>query len=235
MEGSLVAYKVFTNGSVLQASEINDNLMQQSTAVFSNAAARTAAITSPVEGQLTYLEDTNQYASWDGSAWVSPFGMTLLANVSFSGATTVAADNVFTSAFLNYKIVFNGLHSGSAGAYRMQLRNAGSNLTTSYFYQGSRSIASSLNNVTGNNQADWLVGYSSSGENLFIDVDMYNPATTGLTGTSYKLFAFESPSFLFQQTGGHERINATRDGLRIFAGAGTFTGTLKVYGLKDTI
>ena len=59
MEGSLVAYKVFTNGSTLQASELNDNLMKQSVAVFSNAAARTAAITSPVEGQMTYLEDDN--------------------------------------------------------------------------------------------------------------------------------------------------------------------------------
>jgi len=70
MEGSLVAYKVFTNGSTLQASELNENLMQQSTAVFSNAAARTAAITAPVEGQMTYLEDSDRYESWNGSAWV---------------------------------------------------------------------------------------------------------------------------------------------------------------------
>jgi hypothetical protein len=70
MEGSLVAYKVFTNGSVLNASEINDNLMNQSVAVFSNAAARSAAITSPVEGQVTYLEDSNSYQYWNGS-WFS--------------------------------------------------------------------------------------------------------------------------------------------------------------------
>jgi hypothetical protein len=37
---------------------------------FSNSAARTAAITSPVEGQLTYLEDTEVYESYDGAAWV---------------------------------------------------------------------------------------------------------------------------------------------------------------------
>jgi hypothetical protein len=69
MEGSLVAYKVFTNGSVLNASEINDNLMNQSVAVFSNATARTAAITSPLEGQVTYLEDTGQLFIYNGSAW----------------------------------------------------------------------------------------------------------------------------------------------------------------------
>jgi len=65
-----VAYKVFTNGSVLNASEINDNLMNQSVIVFSNAAARTAAITSPVEGQITWLEDVDRYESYSGSAWV---------------------------------------------------------------------------------------------------------------------------------------------------------------------
>jgi hypothetical protein len=70
MEGSLVAYKVFTNGSTLQASELNENLMQQAVATFSNAAARTAAITSPVEGQLTYLLDVDRYESWSGSAWI---------------------------------------------------------------------------------------------------------------------------------------------------------------------
>jgi hypothetical protein len=71
MEGSLVAYKVFTNGSVVNASEINDNLMNQSVMVFSNSSARSAAIISPVEGMLTWLEDLNRYEYRDGSgAWV---------------------------------------------------------------------------------------------------------------------------------------------------------------------
>jgi len=67
-----VAYKVFTNGSVLQASEINDNLMRQSVMVFSNAAARTAAITSPLDGMLTYLEDSKLFQSYNSiSGWIT--------------------------------------------------------------------------------------------------------------------------------------------------------------------
>ena len=65
-----MAYKVFTNGSVLNASEINDNLMNQSVMVFSNSTARAAALTSPVEGMLTWLEDSNKYQNYNGSAWV---------------------------------------------------------------------------------------------------------------------------------------------------------------------
>jgi hypothetical protein len=71
MEGSLVAYKVFTNASTLQASEVNENLMRQSVMVFSNAAARTAAITSPVEGMTTYLEDSNLLQTYNSSSWVT--------------------------------------------------------------------------------------------------------------------------------------------------------------------
>jgi hypothetical protein len=69
MEGSLVAYKVFTNGSVLNASEVNDNLMNQAVITFTNSTARSSAITSPVEGMVTYLADTDTFQFWNGTAW----------------------------------------------------------------------------------------------------------------------------------------------------------------------
>jgi hypothetical protein len=74
MEGSLVAYKVFTNGSVLNASEIQQNLMDQSVMVFSNSTARSAALTSPIQGMVTYLEDTDQLQNYNGSGWVTVGG-----------------------------------------------------------------------------------------------------------------------------------------------------------------
>jgi formylmethanofuran dehydrogenase subunit A len=64
-----MAYKVFSNGSVLNASDLNDFLMRQSVMVFSSAAARTAAITGPTEGMMTYLEDTNRFQYYTGTAW----------------------------------------------------------------------------------------------------------------------------------------------------------------------
>jgi hypothetical protein len=98
MEGSLVAYKVFTNGSVLNASDINDNLMNQSVMVFSNSTARAAALTAPVEGMLTWLQDTNKYENYNGSAWVALGGSGVLQVVSttktdtFTMASTTYAD-----------------------------------------------------------------------------------------------------------------------------------------------
>jgi hypothetical protein len=45
--------------------------MNQSVITFSNSTARGSAITTPVEGMITYLEDTQTYESWDGTAWVA--------------------------------------------------------------------------------------------------------------------------------------------------------------------
>ena len=66
-----MAYKVFTNGSVLNASEINLNLMNQMVMVFSNSTARSAALTSPTAGMLTYLVDTNSFQYFNGTSFVA--------------------------------------------------------------------------------------------------------------------------------------------------------------------
>jgi hypothetical protein len=65
-----MAFKVFSNGSTLPASDLNDYLMRQSVMVFSNSTSRASAITSPNEGMLTWLEDVNKYQYYSGSAWV---------------------------------------------------------------------------------------------------------------------------------------------------------------------
>lgn len=64
-----MAYKVFSNGNALNASELNTYLMNQSVMVFASTTARDAALTSPTEGMLVWLEDSNKYVYYTGSAW----------------------------------------------------------------------------------------------------------------------------------------------------------------------
>lgn len=65
-----MAYKVFTNGSPLPASDLNTYLMNQSVITFANSTARSSTLTSPTEGMVTYLEDTNKVEVYTGAAWV---------------------------------------------------------------------------------------------------------------------------------------------------------------------
>jgi len=62
--------KNFLNGYPLPASDINTYLMDQSVMTFASATARTSAIATPTEGMLTWLEDSNKFSYYTGSAWV---------------------------------------------------------------------------------------------------------------------------------------------------------------------
>jgi hypothetical protein len=53
-------FKLFQDGNVLTASEVNTFMMEQMIMVFASAAARDAAITSPSEGMFAFLKDTDK-------------------------------------------------------------------------------------------------------------------------------------------------------------------------------
>lgn len=68
-----LGFKTFATGDVLTAGDTNGYLMQ-GVLVFADAAARSAAITSPQEGQTSYLKDTDVIQVYSGSAWVTKSG-----------------------------------------------------------------------------------------------------------------------------------------------------------------
>jgi len=65
-----LGFKTFTTGEVLTAADTNGYLMQ-GVLVFASSAARASAITSPQEGQYSYLKDTNSTEYYDGAAWIA--------------------------------------------------------------------------------------------------------------------------------------------------------------------
>lgn len=65
-----LGFKTFVSGDVLTAADTNGYLMQ-GVWVFANAAARTAAVTSPQEGNASFLKDTNSLEIYDGAAWIA--------------------------------------------------------------------------------------------------------------------------------------------------------------------
>ena len=98
-----LGFKTFTTGEVLTAADVNGYLMQ-GILVFANAAARTSAITSPQEGQYSFLKDTNALEYYDGAAWVgAPVGDITAVNAGTgitgggsSGAVTITNDMATT-------------------------------------------------------------------------------------------------------------------------------------------
>ena len=116
-----MAYKVFTNGSVLNASEVNDNLMNQAVITFTNSTARASAITSPVEGMVTYLADTDTYQFWNGTAWTNLVSSSGSGNAVINGAFEINQRNFTSSTVAGYGFDRWGLNfSGATGTFSAQ-------------------------------------------------------------------------------------------------------------------
>lgn len=99
-----LGFKTFTTGEVLTAADTNGYLMQ-GVLVFASSAARAAAVTSPQEGQYSYLKDTNATEYYDGSAWVgAPQGDITAVNTAVTSGLTggAASGSVDLSLLLNF-------------------------------------------------------------------------------------------------------------------------------------
>jgi len=85
-----LGFKTFTTGEVLTAADTNGYLMQ-GVLVFASSAARAAAITSPQEGQYSYLKDTDTTQYYSGSAWVTSGGSGMTNPMTTTGDTIYAS------------------------------------------------------------------------------------------------------------------------------------------------
>jgi hypothetical protein len=233
MEGSLVAYKVFTNGSTLQASELNENLMQQSIAVFSNAAARTAAITSPVEGQMTYLDDVDRYDHWNGSAWVSPFGLTKLLDSTFTGQTSVSINNVFSSTYRNYKVLLNVAQKSTNSSMNLRFRASGSDAITNYNFGGSHFRTSATAVAFGGDNTSLVRIGASNVLSSSYSIEVFNPFLAQNTEATINAFGGDLSTWFSTFSGGNQTSSTSFDGFTILPDNGTIGGSLRVYGYRS--
>jgi hypothetical protein len=109
--------------------------MNQAVITFTNSTARASAITSPVEGMITYLADTDTYQFWNGSAWTNLVSSTVgTGNAIINGAFEINQRN-FTSLTTN----------GSFGFDRWKLTSGSGSGTSTYtpqsFTPGSAPVA----------------------------------------------------------------------------------------------
>jgi len=119
--GAGLGFKTFVTGDVLTAGDTNGYLMQ-GVWVFANAAARDAAVTSPQEGNMCYLKDTDATQSYSGSAWTAVGGgggMTLISTTTLSGTS-----NSITVASNTYKDLvayIYGLNPNATAAFTLRI------------------------------------------------------------------------------------------------------------------
>jgi hypothetical protein len=225
--------KEFESFTRLDASDVNTFLMDQSVMSFAGTAARGSAIPSPVEGMYTHLEDTDRLEFWNGSAWRTPFGSTLIASQDYSAQTQLLFDSLFTTEFDTYQVFISATGTTTAG-FSLQFRQSGSNIATSTYshqftdFQGAGTfLAQQINQTTctyGN--------VRSSPGRAMSKITIMNPMNAS-SSTSYQIDHFDnivSTGWVWGQN--TTSSSAAFDGLRISIGNGTITGNITIYGMR---
>jgi hypothetical protein len=120
-------FKDFTAGDILTAVDVDSLLMRQTIMTFADSAARDTALSAVLaEGMFCYLNDTNAFQVYDGSAWAdvsNPGDITAvtagtaLTGGGTSGAVTlnVDLDAVNTTTFITDATTARTLISSDAG------------------------------------------------------------------------------------------------------------------------
>lgn len=164
-----LGYKEFATGDILTAADANGYLASQVVMVFASAAARTSAITSPQEGMISYLKDTNSTEYYSGSAWVAIGGSSSPTFVGcyVYGNTTVSVANatVTTVPFAQEVFDTDGFHSTSTNNSRITVPSgkAGKYIVSGQSYFATNSTGFRQTRITKNGSTYWLAPIPANG------------------------------------------------------------------------
>lgn len=248
-------WRDFVAGEVLTAANVQDYLQDQAVMTFASSTARGSAIASPSEGMTTYLADSNVLETYSGSAWerqtgglipVIPTTVTIATGsgsansigvVTFTGATSVALDGVFTSAYTNYRVVVTVSATSTTNGIRGRLASAGVELGTTVYNRSQwyfRSDGTSGASAGASGTYFAIVPVTTTATNTAVSIfDVTNPATAvrktvlgmsqGFTGTTHET----------SSNGCTVMDTTSRDGLKLVVDTGNATGTVQVFAYND--
>jgi hypothetical protein len=232
-----LGFKTFATGDILTAGDANGYLMQ-GVWTFADAAARTAAVTSPQEGNMSYLKDTNSTEYYSGSAWVAVAGTSGGMSVIYSGSLS-STSTLISSIPSTYKDLvleirnYTTTVSGWAADIRLNDDSAANrHYTTSGIPIGAGTAFNDTKILmTPDN------GNVSSSSNSLIRVTIPSYANT----TTWKLVeclavtqvSATPANFYYQDGGGIYNQTTAISSLRILPNSGaTIGGTYILYGVN---
>ncbi len=171
--------------------------------------------------------DTSMFAALSGK----PAQGVLLNTTTVSAATTVTFTGVFSADYDNYRIVWNGLASVS-GIMRISFGAT----ATGYYSQcadwRSNATAPTLHAVQANG-AYAFMGNNWSGGSV-IDCIISNPFRASYTFLASTFTASEAALSATGGAGGSLNNTTSYTACTIVPQSGNFTGTFRVYGLRNS-
>ena len=234
--------KLFTDGSVLNAEQVNGYLMDQSIMRFATTAARDAAfggVGEPTlaEGMFCYLDDTNQLQSYNGSAWVTivntdrPAGLEMVKSQTVgTSVSSVTVSNAFSTDYDNYKITYTGGVASTGGALGLRLG------TTATGYYGAMIYGTTTGGgpttVGYNNQPQWTHTAGMAVTGVGADFDLLSPFLTVRTRIANGAYTDDTAAGTIN---GFLADTTSYTSFLFVTSSGTITGgTITVFGYRKS-
>lgn len=119
--------KLFTDGSTLNAAQVNTFLMDQTIMRFATTTARDQAfggVGEPVlsEGMTCYIDADNTIYTFNGTDWIrmvsasNPVGLEYIGSWSASSGTSLRLTDCFSATYRNYKLMITGYSNATTNA-----------------------------------------------------------------------------------------------------------------------
>jgi hypothetical protein len=194
---------------------------------------------------VTYVGDTGtdsstipQLETYTGSAWQTPYGMTLVGSANFTSATNVSFNNVFTSAYRNYFVVSNLYGSANNLAVTFRLRASGVDYSGAGYTAADITItnAGTLSGGGSTNQTsvEWTRVFAAAGVPSLQTSYIGQPQLATRKMIKKETLFNNNTSFV-QQLNAYEVNAATaHDGFSLFTASGNFSGSVFIYGLRNS-
>lgn len=206
-------------------------------------AYQASAPTSPATGSLWVDADddvpainTNNFLTISNAAStyspISTTGLVLINKISASAISAININNIFTSDYQNYRVLFNGSCSASTDTY-IRMRASGTDATANYAHAMLFTEAASGPNRDSNaNWIQWFAGPARTGK-MVMSIDMFSPREASFSGITINSYGYTSSGTTTSWMGGGTQFTNTQfDGFSLYPGSGTLTGTVLIYGYK---
>ena len=203
-------------------------ILTSNTSILTLASASATYATKTSTGLNLIVPST--IANTSGTASIGTNG-----TVSFSAASTVSLNDVFSTTYDKYKILLD-VQCSATPEIRLRLRASGSdNSTSNYYFTGYYSFSSDTtigndNLYRGDPASAWAIGVGGTNQTA-INVDLVSPFLSTYTGYVSQGGAMDSTNEAYSLfiNGGFSGTSSFT-GLTIFPGSGTFSGSISVYG-----
>lgn len=165
--------------------------------------------------------------------------LVLIHNEDFSGVASVSVNSKFSSTYENYLVVLSNYSSSATADLQVRLRASGTDDSTGNHYQyGASRVneAGGVGQINSSSANQWvpMTPQGAAASDGGMSMTVQRPALADTT-IVYWLGGVRDSNMRSYTGMGHNTQATAYDGFTLLPASGTFSGTLRIYGMRNTV